>query len=991
MIGWIRNQIEGGVAGRKIPSSRAVATASGGTSTAPAPALVGTASVGVPNAVTGVVIGSLNVAATDGRSLTYQVTGLPLKGSVNVSSDGTYSYTPALIARLWAGVTATGDFDSFTVTARDGVNSSSISVSCPILPSVLSVKADVGVGSGPNGVAVAGGYAYVANQAGGSVSVIDIGTNRVISTIPVVANPAALAVDAESGRVYVAGSGAVSVIDSATNTVVATTSIGTGQSYGIVLSPNGTRSYVTQSGTNRVVVISTLNDKVLTTVRVGSTPGGIAVSPDGSRLYVVNFGSKNVSVINTGTNRVVSSIRVGTNPSSVAVTPDGKRLYVANSGANTVSVINTATRKVAATVTVGVQPWSVVISPDGKTAYIATADDKVTLMDTVSNTIITSVATDPAAEASTHMLAISTDGTTLYVTDQADGTLRTLTFVRGNTAPAAAGAPTASTPDPTTGAVRGSLNISDADGDQLTYAIVTSPARGTVTIDAVTGTYTYTPDSTARQQVSLGTGAADTFTIAVSDSLVTKTLKVSVPLAVAGTVAATPYLPFDMPIGPTSQKVFAHYVPWMPISYDNLPAAIDYYTTELLNILGENGIHSAYGGYLRDRPLPRDPIDSAEWRYLDVLTEVNQAKSVGIDGFTVDITSPSQQNEAINNLLRAAQATTGFSIQPQADLSSSVVAGMTAGQFAAAFAPYLSSPGAFRLADGRVVLSAFYAENKSTAWWNSTLTTLRNTYGLDVAFVPTFLDAYHYMAAFAPISYGFGNWGGRNTSTVDPAATGPGSQVDLVRTAHNLGKVWMQPVAFQDARPREGLYEESNNSQTATNAWQIAVSEGAEWVQLVTWNDYAEGSAMAPSIEHGWKMLDLQAYNIAQFKYRSTSAVVRDAVYVSHRAQLANSESSYPESLPMKVRPGTPPPVDTVEVVVFATAPATVRATIGGVTSTCAVGGGRSVCNFSLRAGDVVIALERGGQVVTLVNSPYKVTNAPYTADLEYHMAGGLR
>lgn len=78
---------------------------------------------------------------------------------MNVSSDGTYSYTPALIARLWAGVTATGDFDSFTVTARDGVNSSSISVSCPILPSVLSVKADVGVGSGPNGVAVAGGYA----------------------------------------------------------------------------------------------------------------------------------------------------------------------------------------------------------------------------------------------------------------------------------------------------------------------------------------------------------------------------------------------------------------------------------------------------------------------------------------------------------------------------------------------------------------------------------------------------------------------------------------------------------------------------------------------------------------------------------------------------------------------------------------------------------------------------------------------------------------
>jgi YVTN family beta-propeller protein len=84
----------------------------------------------------------------------------------------------------------------------------------------------------------------------------------------------------------------------------------------------------------------------------------VAVTPDGSKVYVTNQGSNTVSVIATATNTVVGSpITVGTNPEGVAVTPDGSKVYVANHGSNTVSVIATATNTVVGSpIAVGKQP-----------------------------------------------------------------------------------------------------------------------------------------------------------------------------------------------------------------------------------------------------------------------------------------------------------------------------------------------------------------------------------------------------------------------------------------------------------------------------------------------------------------------------------------------------------------------------------------------------------------------------------------------------------
>ena len=69
---------------------------------------------------------------------------------------------------------------------------------------------------------------------------------------------------------------------------------------------------------------------------------------------------------------------------------------------------------------------------------------------------------------------------------------------------------------------------------------------------------------------------------------------------------------------------------------------------------------------------------------------------------------------------------------------------------------------------------------------------------MPIKFIAVFLNASDAnMKAFAPFSYGFGNWGVR-TARARPSAP------NYAAKAHALGKKWMAPVAFQDARPRSG-------------------------------------------------------------------------------------------------------------------------------------------------------------------------------------------
>jgi YVTN family beta-propeller protein len=127
-------------------------------------------------------------------------------------------------------------------------------------------------------------------------------------------------------------------------------------------------AYITCDDGN-VYIINTETQQVIP-LHVGNDPYGITVTPDGSKVYVTDFKANNVYGIGIASNTVSSPIKVGSTPVGVAVTPDGKKLYVANSADNSVSVIDTATNTVTKKITGLTKPYGVAISPDGSKAYV---------------------------------------------------------------------------------------------------------------------------------------------------------------------------------------------------------------------------------------------------------------------------------------------------------------------------------------------------------------------------------------------------------------------------------------------------------------------------------------------------------------------------------------------------------------------------------------------------------------------------------------------
>ena len=478
--------------------------------------------IGVPDRATGTVIGQINAPGT------YSVTAIPTRGTATIDSTGRFTYTPTNAARMAAAQDPSADFDSFTITVTNGQASTPVTVRVPISAARLQVDQSTTVGSTPTGVAVSGNKVYIANRASKTVSVLD-STNTVIATVPVGTAPTGVAANPNGKWVYVANNGSnnVSVIDTATNKVVSTITVGTSPT-AVAVNPSGTRTYVTNTGniltggTVSVIDTTTINgiatNKVIATIKVGTSPTAVALNPTGTRAYVTNAGNiltgGTVSVIDTATNKVVSTIGVGSTPNAVALNPSGTRAYVTNYGSNSVSVIDTTTNTRVATIGVGSRPTAVLVTPDGSAVYVVSDTDTLTVIDTKTNTVVSNVAIDTPAEAGAHSIALSANRSRILVTDAIDGRVRALSLAHVNSAPA--GTVTVSAPRASDGAVIVTLETTDPDGDPVT-AWYSSATSGAV-LGSPDGVYTYIPTRAARDQALQTPGPdSDGFSIRLDD------------------------------------------------------------------------------------------------------------------------------------------------------------------------------------------------------------------------------------------------------------------------------------------------------------------------------------------------------------------------------------------------------------------------------------------------------------------------------------------
>jgi Glycosyl hydrolase family 71 len=458
--------------------------------------------------------------------------------------------------------------------------------------------------------------------------------------------------------------------------------------------------------------------------------------------------------------------------------------------------------------------------------------------------------------------------------------------------------------------------------------------------------------------------------------------------AVSDAAANEGPLPFELPaqsvLKGSAKKVFAHYFTPYPISLDDKAADADYYTRNYLTPGGESGKHVAYGGLLRDRPLPRDPL-GGDYQLKDMQTEVARATGAGLDGFSLDLLSVSDSSAnwtRAKKLIQAAGTTDpNFKIMLMPDMNGLV--NTDSDTLAAAIAGIASSPAVYHLADGRLVVSPFRAEARTPAWWTTWMNTMKTKYGITVALVPCFVNTASNIDAFAPISYGLSNWGNRS-----PAANA--NLAANITKAHGLGKLWMQPVSVQDERPSQGIYDEANNTENLRLTWTAAIS-GADWVQVPTWNDYSEGAQVSPSARHGWTYLDLSSYYLTRYKTGSYPKITKDVAYLTHRIQPAAAQPTTSEAKLMALRSGSSPARDDVEVLTMLTAAATVTATIGGVAHTYTAPAGVHAELFPLKTGTNSVSVTRAGTVTAHVASPFTVTGTPTVQDEQYYAADSGR
>lgn len=172
----------------------------------------------------------------------------------------------------------------------------------------------------------------------------------------------------------------------------------------------------------RINIATLTIDKV---VQVGLVPKYIAVSPDGNTVVVTQWCSWNVYIVDAHTGAVTGIVpATGGYPRGIAISPDSQVAYIAVMGSDVLDVVSLAKHKLLGAWYVGSNVRHVVIDPvSGRYIYATlNAPGDVVKVDRATGHVIKVVHTGQECRS----LAISTDGTTLYVVNYASNTMTML-------------------------------------------------------------------------------------------------------------------------------------------------------------------------------------------------------------------------------------------------------------------------------------------------------------------------------------------------------------------------------------------------------------------------------------------------------------------------------------------------------------------------------------------------------------------------------------
>ena len=223
----------------------------------------------------------------------------------------------------------------------------------------------------------AGDRAYVTNQAGQSMSVIDVSAGTVIATVPLGNDGFNLITSRDGGKVFVSvATGQVYVVDAGTNAIVDSLQFGPAVN-GFARHPTQNLIYISSRDGGNVSEVNAGTDAVVRTFTLGGLPQRLAVSPDGNELLVANE-VNGLEIWKLGTGQRDTTIAIGAY--GLGLSPDGLKAYVTDAHGGHITIVDRLTRAVDTVLTVGGITRNVAFDREGKTAVVTNEADFVTVV-----------------------------------------------------------------------------------------------------------------------------------------------------------------------------------------------------------------------------------------------------------------------------------------------------------------------------------------------------------------------------------------------------------------------------------------------------------------------------------------------------------------------------------------------------------------------------------------------------------------------------------
>lgn len=228
-------------------------------------------------------------------------------------------------------------------------------------------------------VAGLNGTLVVTNKTPSTATIVDVGTGRILATLPTGAGPheVVLSRDGRTAVVSDYGSGnapgrTLTVIDVPNLKVTRTIDLGEyRRPHGLVYMPGDSTVAVTSETNKCVLLVHVTNgaiEKAIATNKNGSHMVGVIAN--GTRAWTGNIGSNSVTELDLLAGVALRSIDVPAQPEAINVTTDGREVWVGSNATGKVSVVTTATGAVETAGEGFSWPYRVLFSPDNTLVLI---------------------------------------------------------------------------------------------------------------------------------------------------------------------------------------------------------------------------------------------------------------------------------------------------------------------------------------------------------------------------------------------------------------------------------------------------------------------------------------------------------------------------------------------------------------------------------------------------------------------------------------------